>query len=52
MPANRRRFEFRYTFADGSQEKVVANTPGDARAALKRRRGRLPKVLHKSRREL
>ncbi len=47
--ADRQQFMFSYVFADGTREAAMAPTPGDARAALKRRRGKLPTVVKKSR---
>jgi hypothetical protein len=46
----RKQFDFYYEFADGTREWTRAPTPGDARSALKKRRGGpLPKVTFKTR---
>lgn len=46
----RRLYRFSYEFVDGSKHEVEAHTPGDARAALKKRLGKpLQKVVTKSR---
>lgn len=47
--ARRPRLRFYYEWADGTADVVKAATPGDARAALKLERGRLPTVVHKHR---